>query len=312
MPIPSSVAGVGAILWLVSSLIGPAAAAPKTVVTIKPVHSLVAGVMAGVGAPVLLVTGAGSPHGHALKPSQARALAAADLVIWIGPEMESFFIKPARSLPKTTVILGLLDRDELKRLPARRGGAWEGHDHDDGDYENAGGDGDTDPHAWLDPANGRAIVALVAATLSRMDPENAAAYRTNADRMVRKLIALDQEIAGLLAPVREVPYVVFHDAYQYFEARFTTRAMGAISLAPDRRPSARRLVEIRRRIKDTGAVCVFTEPQFTPRLVETAREGTSARVAMLDPLGARIKPGPKAYFELVRSLALSLASCLKS
>ena len=312
MRLPSLLVGVATILCLVSAIVGPGLAAPKTVVTIKPVHSLVAAVMAGVGAPVLLVTGAASPHGHALKPSQARALAAADLVIWVGAEMESFFIRPARSLRNSTELLTLLDRDELKRLPARHGGAWEGHEDGEGAPAEHSGDGhDIDPHPWLDPANARAIVAVVSVVLSKLDPANAPTYRGNAARIARELFTLEQEIAGLLAPVREVPYVVFHDAYQYFEARFGTNAVGSISISPDRRPSARRLLEIRRRIKDTGAVCIFAEPQFEPRLVEAAREGTTARVASLDPLGAEIEAGPNAYFELMRNLALSLVSCLE-
>lgn len=307
---------LAALAWVMLGWSPASAAAPRTVVTIKPVHSLVAGVMAGVGEPVLLVTGAGSPHGHALKPSQARALAAADLVIWVGAALESFFIKPAQSLNGTTEILALLDRPELALLPARHGGAWSGHaDHaerrDVAKVGHSDDDHDLDAHPWLDPANGRAIVALAADTLSRLDPANAPIYRSNAVRMTRELAILEQEIAGLLAPLRDVPYVVFHDAYQYFEARFRTSAVGAIGISPDRRPSARRLLEIRRQIKETGAVCVFAEPQFAPRLVETAREGTSARAATLDPLGATIAAGPDAYFELMRGLAISLASCLE-
>lgn len=290
-------------------------AAPKTVVTIKPIHSLVAAVMAGIGQPRLLVTGAASPHSHALKPSQARALAVAELVVWVGPEMESFFIKPTSSLPATTTVLTLNAEPGVTKLRARRGGAWQSHgadeDHQDAAGEHAEGGHDIDAHSWLDPANGRAIVALVADRLAVLDPANAAAYRANAVRVTRELQALEQEIAGLLAPLRHVPYVVFHDAYQYFEARFRTNAVGSISISPDRPPSARRLLDIRRRIKASGAVCVFAEPQFEPRLVDTAREGTPARAATLDPLGAAIEAGPNAYASLLRNLALALASCLE-
>ena len=291
-------------------------ATPRTVVTIKPIHSLVAAVMAGIGQPHLLVTGAASPHGHALKPSQARALAAAELVVWVGPEMESFFIKTAGSLPTTTTVLTLIMEPEVIKLRARRGGAWQGHevdeDHQGASDEHAEGRHDIDGHLWLDPENGRAIVALVADRLAGLDPANAAAYRANAIRVTRELQALEQEIAGLLAALRHVPYVVFHDAYQYFEARFRTNAVGSISISPDRPPSARRLLDIRRRIKGSGAVCVFAEPQFEPRLVDTVREGTPARAATLDPLGAAIEAGPDAYAALLRDLALALASCLES
>jgi len=305
-------------------------AAPKTVVTIKPVHSLVAGVMAGIAEPTLLIDGAGSPHDHALKPSEARALAAADLVVWVGPEIEGFFIKPAKSLAKDTVVLTLLERSELTRLPARQGGAWSRHRHDDhdekhgdekhgdekhGKHEDKHGHGeaddDFDAHVWLDPANARAIVEVLTETLVSMDPDNAAAYRANASRMSHELKAMEREIAGLVAPSRGTPYVVFHDAYQYFEARFGMNAVGSISISPDRRPSAKRLLEIRRRIVEAGAECIFTEPQFPPRLAETAREGTPARLGVLDPLGVETKAGPRAYDEMMRDLALGLAACLE-
>ncbi len=152
---------------------------------------------------------------------------------------------------------------------------------------------------------------VLAETLSSLDSANAATYRANAERMIRDLHALEREIAGLLAPSRGTPYVVFHDAYQYFEARFGMNAVGSISISPERRPSAKRLVEIRRRIVETGAACIFSEPQFPPRLAETAREGTTARLSTLDPLGVEIAAGPDAYVEMMRELALALVVCLE-
>jgi len=335
MRLSTPVLAIALALAVVTSLSGTVrAAAPRTVVTIKPVHALVAGVMAGIATPTLLVRGAASPHDHALKPSEARALAAADLVVWVGPEMEGFFMKPARSLRSETTVLTLMELTRLTRLPARRGGAWmhdheekhehkhnEKHGHDEKDEHEHGekhgekhghdhGDG-FDAHVWLDPANARAIVEVLAETLSSLDSANAATYRANAERMIRDLHALEREIAGLLAPSRGTPYVVFHDAYQYFEARFGMNAVGSISISPERRPSAKRLVEIRRRIVETGAACIFSEPQFPPRLAETAREGTTARLSTLDPLGVEIAAGPDAYVEMMRELALALVVCLE-
>ena len=299
--------------------------APRTVVTIKPIHALVAGVMAGVGEPVLLVSGGASPHMHAMKPSNARALATADLVIWVGPEMESFFIKPAQSIPASVTLLTLIDSASLNRLKVRRSGAWDHHadenDHnhakhaDENDNNHAKfarppGADEMDAHLWLDPANGRAIVSLVAETLSHLDPDNGEAYQANAERLIAELTNLQTEITKILEPVRRIPYVVFHDAYQYFEVRFGTNALASISLSPDRSPSARRLYEIRAKIRQSGAVCVFAEPQFAPKLVTTAREGTMAKAGILDPLGAEIPTGAGAYAALLRSLAKSLAACL--
>ena len=299
--------------------------APRTVVTIKPIHALVAGVMAGVGEPVLLVSGGASPHMHAMKPSNARALATADLVIWVGPEMESFFIKPAQSIPASVTLLTLIDNASLNRLKVRRSGAWDHHadenDHNHAKHANENdnnhakfarppGADEMDAHLWLDPGNGRAIVSLVAKTLSHLDPYNGEAYQANAKRLIAELNNLQTEITKILEPVRRIPYVVFHDAYQYFEMRFGTNALASISLSPDRSPSARRLYEIRAKIRQSGAVCVFAEPQFAPKLVTTAREGTMAKAGILDPLGAEIPTGAGAYAALLRDLAKSLAACL--
>jgi zinc transport system substrate-binding protein len=288
--------------------------APRTVVTIKPIHALVAGVMAGVGEPVLLVSGGASPHMHAMKPSNARALATADLVIWVGPEMESFFIKPAQSIPASVTLLTLIDSASLNRLKVRRSGAWDHHadenDHNHAKFARPPGADEMDAHLWLDPGNGRAIVSLVAETLSHLDPDNGEAYQANAKRLIAELTNLQTEITKILEPVRRIPYVVFHDAYQYFEVRFGTNALASISLSPDRSPSARRLYEIRAKIRQSGAVCVFAEPQFAPKLVTTAREGTMAKAGILDPLGAEIPTGAGAYAALLRGLAKSLAACL--
>ncbi len=306
MRLSSLVVGSALLLYLMHGMAGACLAAPRTVVTIKPIHSLVAGVMSGVGTPVLLVTGAGSPHGHVLKPSQARALAAADLVVWVGPEMESFFIKPAASFGEDSRLVTLLAHEGLIRLRAREGGAWDSeHGHDAGDRHDG-----FDPHIWLDPANARVIVKLLAEKLSEIDVENAASYRGNADRMILELTALERDLAALIAPLRGIPFVVFHDAYQYFEARFGVNAIGSISVSPERRPSARRLVEMRARLTGSGAVCLFTEPQFPAKLADTVREGTTVKISGLDPLGASIEPGPKAYATLMRNLAASLRTCL--
>ena len=290
----------------------PAAAAPEVVASIKPVHSLVAGVMRGLGTPVLLVRGVGSPHGYSLRPSEARALSEAELVFWVGGGLEASLAKPLAALAGDRArVIALAEAEGVRLLQARAGGPWEApeaaHDHGT-DMHDAGKQADF--HIWLDPLNAIAIVRAAATALARADPKNAAVYRRNGTDTIKEIEALDREIAGTLAPVRERPYVVFHDAYQYLEKRYHLNAVGAVAASPERPPGARRLSEIRAKIAALGAVCVFTEPQFRPALVDTVVAGSAAQSAVLDPLGAGLAAGPDAYFALMRGLADSLAGCL--
>lgn len=293
---------------------GSAAAAPKVVASIKPVHSLVAGVMRGFGEPVLLIAGGGSPHGYSLRPSEARALSEADLVFWVGAGLEASLAKPIAALAGGRArVIALAEAEGLQLLQARAGGTWDGPEgmHDHGTDTAAHGAGKrVDLHVWLDPLNAIAIVRAAVTALARADPKNEPAYRRNGASTIKMIEALDREIARALRPVRERPYVVFHDAYQYLEKRYDLSAVGAIAASPERPPGARRLSEIRAKIAELGAVCVFTEPQFRPSLVDTVIAGSAARSAVLDPLGADLSAGPGAYFALMRGLADSLVRCL--
>jgi zinc transport system substrate-binding protein len=294
---------------------GPAAAAaPKVVASIKPVHSLVSGVMRGLGAPVLLVSGGGSPHGYSLRPSEARALSEADLVFWIGSGFEAFLVRPLAALAgRRARVIALAEAQGVRLLEARRGGAWDAQEEaaaHDGEVAGHGASGSADLHIWLDPRNAIAIVRAAVTALARADPENASRYRRNGASSIAQIEALDGEIAKTLAPVRERPYVVFHDAYQYFERRYGLHTAGAIAVNPEQPPGARRLSGIRAKIAALGVVCVFTEPQFRPALVDTVIAGSAARSAVLDPLGAALPAGPEAYFALMRGLAASLVGCL--
>lgn len=305
-----------------------AAAKPAVpvVASIMPIHSLVAGVMDGVGKPFLLVPGGASPHSFALRPSDARKLVAAKVVFWVGPLLETFLVRPLNALTKDATVVTLAEADGVRRLPFRAGGPWEAHDHDhdvggDGHDEDAAHDHDhdhdhdehaIDEHVWLDPMNAVAFVGAIAAALEHADPANAAAYRSNAGRLVGKLHALDAELRRTLAPVRGKPYIVFHDAYQYFDTRYGLHPAGSITVSPELSPGAKRLVAIRRKIRTDKAVCVFAEPQFQPKLVRTVVEGTGARTGTLDPLGAQLTPGPNAYFQLLRGLAKDLIACLSN
>jgi len=314
-------------LLTAAGLAQPARAAgdgPAVVVSLKPVHSLVAGVMEGVGEPRLLVAGAASPHAYSLRPSDARALSEADLVFWVGPGMETFLVRSMASLAGGAEVVTLSRAAGVRLLENRASGAWEAHDehehethgaqdeaHDENPVEGHGPGLDAyNLHIWLDPDNAAAIVEAAVAALSRADPGHAADYRRNGEALRARLTALDRELASHLAPVRERPFVVFHDAYPYFERHFDLNAVGAITLSPDRAPGAQRLSEIRAKIEELGAACVFSEPQFTPSVVRTVVAGTSARQGALDPLGVDLAAGPEAYFALMRDLAGSLRKCL--
>lgn len=282
---------------------------PTVVASIAPVHALAAAVMQGVATPHLLLPPGASPHAFALKPSQARVLSEAEVVFHVGAGLETFLEQPLRSLAGGARVVELARAPGVHRLPAREGGAWEADEHGHGD-EHAHAHADIDPHMWLDPANARAWVSAMAAALAEADPANAATYAANAEAEIRRLAALEEDLAARLRPVADVPFVVFHDAYGYLEARFGLRSVGAVAVDPERQPGIRTVVALRERIRAVGAVCVFAEPQFEPALVRTVVEGTGARMATLDPLGARLEPGPDLYLRLMRDLADSLAGCL--
>ncbi|MCH7887821.1 MAG: zinc ABC transporter substrate-binding protein [Proteobacteria bacterium] len=304
-----------ALILVAAALAGFAAAGnahadgPRVVVSIKPVHAIVAAVMAGVAAPELLVKGGGSPHTYAMRPSQARSLNDAELVFWVGGNLETFLRKPLSALAGKARLIKLMAIEGMTLYPTRAGGAWERH------AEQAPQDaahGALDAHVWLDPANAKRIASAAAAALTETDPANRAAYAANAERFAARIDALDAELRAALAPLKHVPYAVFHDAYQYFEQRYGLNAVGAVTISPERRPGARRLRQIRATIRAFSARCVFHEPQFEPALLQNVVEGTGARVGVLDPLGAELEPGADAYFALMRGLARGLAECLEA
>ncbi|KPF86703.1 zinc transporter [alpha proteobacterium AAP38] len=291
----------------------PALAAPPppdVVVTVKPLHSLVSGVMQGVGEPYLLVRGAANPHAFALRPSDAKALSGAELVVWAGPGVETFLEKPLSTLARSAQVLTLVKEPSVRVLPVRKGGAWEAHDHDHAHEDRPDAELGSDGHVWLDPLNAKAITDLIAARLSALDPARAPAYQANAARQKQSIDALDAEMRAALSPLKDRPFIVFHDAYHYLEDRYGLNAAGAITVSPDQPPGAARLSALRERINQAGAVCIFAEPQFEPALVRTLAQGTKARTGVLDPEGANIPDGPNLYGQLMRFNLRSLVDCL--
>jgi zinc transport system substrate-binding protein len=290
--------------------------APRVATDIPPVHSLAARVMEGLAEPQLILPPGASPHGYAMRPSEAATLADADVVIWMGESLTPWLGRAVDALAPEARSLELLETDGTLLLGYREGAAFGQHDHAeqhdrDGHAQGKGnGVGEIDPHAWLDPENAKTWLGAIAEALAAADPANAAAYAANAAEGRAELDALGRELARTLEPVRGAPFIVFHDAYHYFEHRLGPEAAGAISLGDASASSAARLAEIRATIRRTGALCVFAEPQFAPELIDTVIEGTDARPAMLDPLGATLEPGPELYPRLMRGLAENLRSCL--
>ncbi len=282
-----------------------AADGPRIVVSIKPIHSLIAAVTEGVTAPALLIAGGASPHAYSLRPSDARLLHNADVVFWVGPDLEAFLGKPLRALAGRAVVIQLIGQRGVETLPLRSGGVW------DATSERPGHAGN-DPHIWLDPDNAAAIARTAARVLTELDSDHADVYLANRDRLIARLHQLDEDLRLRLQPVAGLPYVVFHDAYQAFERHYGLNAVGSISVSPDRRPGIQRVQAIRRKIENLGARCVFVEPQFAPGLARALIEGTAARLGELDPIGAATAPGPDAYPALMRGLAQGLVACLSA
>ncbi len=290
------------------------AEAPAVVASFKPVHSLVAAIMDGVGTPVLLVKGAASPHSYALTPSDAQAIQDARVIFWIGEGLETFLHKAIETLPEGARSVELADVPGLTVLPVREGGIWDEHLHEESEGEEHAEEEHEpyDGHLWLDPANAKLMAAAIASELANVDPANAGAYRTNEQKLERKLDDLDREIAATLAPVKDTPFIVFHDAYQYFDRRYGLAGVGSITVHPEMPPGAKRLSEIRDKIDAQQARCVFREPNFAPSLVDTAVADTDVRTGVLDPEGAALDAGPDLYFKLMRNIAESLRTCLTS
>jgi zinc transport system substrate-binding protein len=276
------------------------------VVTIKPIHSLVAQVMEGVGVPVLLVDGAASPHSFSLRPSQVRAINTAGVFIRVSERLEPFTGKIVRSLPEGVQLVTLVDVPGIKLLSRREDGTFENHVHAAGD----GHDTARDSHLWLDPDNAKVIGNYIAGVLAARYPQHADRFKANAERLGAEIDLLAGELEAATQPLRDLPFVVFHDAYQYFDARFRLDAVGSITVSPEVQPSAKRLTDLRRKIRSLKAVCVFAEPYFQPALVAAVIEDTHARAGTLDPEGLSLEAGPHLYFQLMRNLAASLKSCL--
>ena len=302
----------------------------KVVTTIKPIHSLVSGVMDGVSNPTLIIEGSNSPHNFSLKPSHAKMLEEADIVFWIGEDLESFMEKPLNSLAKNSVQISFMDLKSIEKLKFREMSDHDDHDddgHKDDDHDDHGHDdhhghedeedddsgheghnhGEFDAHIWLDPVNAKVMISEIAHELSELDPSNKSTYEKNAEKMISSLDDLIDRVSTIIP--KNPSFIVFHDAYQYFENRFNIKAAGALTLNPEVLPGAKQISEIQELIEHDSVKCIFSEPQYNPKIVEMLSADMNVSTSVLDPLGANIEVGPKMYNELILEIANSLSRC---
>ena len=276
-------------------------AAIEVLTTLKPIGFIAAAITRDVTEPQVLLPAGASPHDFALRPSDLRRLDAADLVIWVGPELESFLVKPLAGKPNLLTLL------TLPGLPVHHYAEGEGHDHDDHDGHHH--HGNLDPHIWLGPDLAAPIARAIAARLVELDPANADRYRGNLAHFEQALAAKDTLIRERMKPVQQKGYFVFHDAYGYWERHYGMQSRGHFTVSPDRRPGAKTLVTIRQALEAHQAQCVFAEPQFRPDVIESVARNTGAKVLLLDESGGNYPMGPEAYLAWMEGMANAFEAC---
>ncbi|MCK8066883.1 zinc ABC transporter substrate-binding protein [Cobetia sp. 1CM21F] len=319
---------------------------PSVAVDIPPVHSLVARVMGELGSPDLVIQSGASPHGYSMRPSEARALSDADVVFFVSDELTPWLAKARTSLAADADAVELMEVSGTLHLTYREGPTFEAHHHADeassahgetqgeehdehgdhkahadrdehhdddheahADHDEHGHDGEN-PHGWLDPVNAHTWLGAIAESLAAQDPEHAATYRSNAQAGQQELEALTESLSARLAQVQGTRYIVFHDAYQYFEHRFDVPASGAISLGDASTPSPARVKEIQARVKQDDIQCVFREPQYNPALIESVFEGTGVKTSIVfEPLGVGLPLGESLYPQLIERLGQGILGC---
>ena len=297
----------------------------KVVASIKPIHSLVSYLMDGVAKPDLIVDGYASPHGFAMKPSHAKMLQNADIVFWVGEDLENFLEKPLDSIATKAEKIELMDAKGIVKLKFRERNIFGDHDdhddhddhghkkkddhddHDDHDEHEGHHHGEFDPHIWLDPINASAILKEMTEHLIENDSKNASKYNSNLKKALKDIDKLTADVKSELN--QSVASIVFHDAYQYFEERFGVNILGAFTVNTDVMPGAEQLAEIREIIEHDNVACVLSEPQFNPDIIKAVAKDMNIKTGVVDPLGATLKPGKNLYFDLIRNMSASFKGC---
>ena len=311
----------------------------KVVASIKPIHSLASYLMDGIGKPDLIVDGYASPHGFAMKPSHAKMLQEADIIFWVGEDLENFLVKPLSSIAKKAEKIELMEIKGLEILKFRERNIFDDHDHDEhghddhgkkeddhddhghddhgkkeDDHDDHGHDdheghahGEFDPHIWLDPVNAKVILKEMAEHLIENDEKNSATYKKNLAKALKDIDKLIKDTKSELN--KSVASIVFHDAYQYFEERFNVNILGAFTVNTDVMPGAEQLAEIREIIEHDKVACVFSEPQFNPDIIKAVAKDMDIKTGVVDPLGATLNPGKDLYFDLIKNMSSSFKNC---
>jgi zinc transport system substrate-binding protein len=311
----------------------------KVVTSIKPIHSLASYLMDGVGKPDLIVDGYASPHGFAMKPSHAKMLQNADLIFWVGEDLESFLEKPLNSIAKKAEKIELMEIKGLNKLEFRERNIFEehedhghdehkehghkeekhedhkehdehkehGHKEDKHDDHQGHAHGEYDPHIWLDPINTKIILKEMVEHLIENDQKNDSIYKANLKKALKDLDKLTKKVKSELN--KDFKSIVFHDAYQYFEKRFDINVLGAFTVNTDVLPGAEQLSEIREIIEHDKVSCVFSEPQFNPDIINAVAKDMNIKTGVLDPLGATLTPGKALYFNLIENMSKSFKGC---
>ena len=289
------------------------------ITTIKPIESLVNAVIGDTGKTVSLIPPEISPHEFRLKPSDVRILQNSNIVFYISSNLETGIVKMFKKKKKNIKTINLMEETGIDHLSIRDNEAWELHDHDDHDKHDAKDekhddhdkhDAKDDIHIWLDPDNAIKIVRKINKELSLFFPKNAMTYNDNSSKFINELESLKIELKKELLPIKDKPYIVFHDAYQYFERAFELNAIGSIALENDVASSPKQISFIKDKILKSQATCVFQEPQFDSKLVKTVVEGTKVRIGTLDPIGVNILEKENFYLQLLRNMSKSLKKCL--
>ena len=284
----------------------------RVLTSIKPVQLIAQAITDGVSeAEVLLPPGA-SPHSHSLRPSDARKLRDADVIFWIGPDMEMFLEKMLLNA-KSTRSVPLMESDNVKLRLNDEDGDSHGHSHGliHGHSHSHGHDhGAYDAHIWLSPDNAIGMATTMTSTLSEMNPGNAKKYKSNLKRFKNSMRNADIRNKKKLRPYQKRPIFVFHDAYGYLEEHYQLNIAGHFTLNPEQQPGARHLAQLRTKLRESGKTCVFREPQFEPAYIGKIAEGVDARISVLDPLAMNIVEGPEGYPQFINSLVDNIVSCL--
>ncbi|MBM3630915.1 MAG: zinc ABC transporter substrate-binding protein [Alphaproteobacteria bacterium] len=309
----------------------------KVVTSIKPLHSLVSYVMDGVTSPGLIVDGNNSPHTFQLKPATAKMIQEADIIFWIGQDLETFLKKPLKTIGNKTKIISFLESKEIEKVKYRENNIFEDSEHDDHNghddhsekeesnskkknehvsheekdeheehHDHDHGNG-IDPHIWTDPLNAKIMVELIAQHLSEVDSKNKSIYENNKKKILVELDSMVQEINNSIN--KNASFIVFHDAYQYFEKRFDVQVAGALMVNPEVLPGAKQLTSIREEIKTKKINCIFSEPQFNPGIPKAIAQDTNIKISVMDPLGADLDNGKDLYFKLIRNISNSIKNC---